>query len=235
MTNNPVLVFDLDGTIAGDYVNFREDRHKDLESIQINPRLLHILRLADKARKSQQIDAILLLTNNSDIFYVFMVQYILGKLVAGVSRATINKGNTREQFHIYNFFDDIMTRNDNRRPFAADGNPPKRLVDVKTMVEGLDVSTENLESRIWFFDDRDDHEIRNELLPGSHYIHITPSYTEGVKDRTDLREVERILSPPVTSGGNPPSRRGCGCRKRSTRSKKKQSRRKRYTRKGSLD
>ena len=82
-TTKPVLVFDLDGTIAGDYVNFRNSRaNKTIADIQINPRILNILRVADAARKAGKIDGVFLLTNNSDIFYIFMVQYIIGKMVA---------------------------------------------------------------------------------------------------------------------------------------------------------
>jgi hypothetical protein len=194
----PILVFDLDGTIAGNYVNFRNNKvNKTIADIQINPRILEVLKLADTARKHGRIDGIFLLTNNSDIFYIFMVQYIIGKMVSGASREEVNSGNGKN-IKLYEFFDDIMTRNDNRRPFTADGNPPKRLEDVRKMVEETGKSTENLAGRVYFFDDIPDHEIRREIIPaGGKYIQIIPPYRTGVKDETDLAEITGIL----TSGG----------------------------------
>lgn len=202
---NPVLVFDLDGTIAGNYVNFRNNKaNKTIADIQINPRILEVLRLADVARRQGRIDGIYLLTNNSDIFYIFMVQYIIGKMISGASREEVNSGNGRNM-RVYDFFDDVMSRNDNRRPFAADGNPPKRLEDVRKMVEENGKSTEGLAGRVYFFDDIPDHEIRREILPeGGKYIQIIPPFKTGVRDETDLAEITGILT---TGGGKLRKRR----------------------------
>jgi hypothetical protein len=200
MEGKPILVFDLDGTIAGNYVNFRNNRaNKSIADIQINPRILEVLRLADAARKSKKIDAIFLLTNNSDIFYIFMVQYVIGKLVSGSSRTEVNAGNGKNM-KLYDFFDDVMSRNDNRRLRAADGNPPKRLEDVRVMAEELGANTNNLAERVWFFDDIDDHQIRSEI-PTGHYIHITPSYRTGVEDTTNLEAIEAFLKEANVGGG----------------------------------
>jgi hypothetical protein len=201
-SGKPVLVFDLDGTIAGNYVNFRNNKNiKTIADIQINPRILNILRLADAARKAKKIDAIFLLTNNSDIFYIFMVQYVIGKLVSGATRADVNAGNGRNM-KIYDFFDDVMPRNDSRRPFSADGNPPKRLEDVRKMLEEVGGDTNGLAERVWFFDDIPDHTIAAEI-PANHYIHVTPSYKNGVEDTTNLVEIEGLLS----AGGGKKKRR----------------------------
>lgn len=210
IVRKPVLVFDLDGTIAGNYVNFRNNRlNKTIADIQINPRILEILRLADAARKRGGIDGIFLLTNNSDIFYIFMVQYILGKMISGSSREEVNSGNGRNM-KLYDFFDDVMSRNDNRRPLTADGNPPKRLEDVRKMLEENDMSTENLAGRVYFFDDMPDHEIRREILPaGGKYIQIIPPYKHGVTDETDLAEITGIL----TTGGGGKKKKRAGARR----------------------
>lgn len=207
-TTKPVLVFDLDGTIAGDYVNFRNTRNtKTIADIQINPRILNILRLADAARTAGKIDGVFLLTNNSDIFYIFMVQYIIGKMVSGSSRAEVNSGNGKN-IKLYDFFDDVMSRNDSRRLFSADGNPPKRLEDVRKMLEEIGKPTDNLAGRIYFFDDIPDHEIRRDILPaGGKYIHITPAYKEGVVDETNLDEITYILTPAVRTGGGKKKRK----------------------------
>ena len=192
-----ILVFDLDGTIAGNYVSFRNTKAiKTIADIQINPKLLNVLKLADAARTGEKVDAIFLLTNNSDNFYIFMVQYIIGKLVKGVSRAEINAGNGRN-IRLYDLFDDIMSRNDNRRPRAPDGNPPKRLIDVQTMVQEAGLPIDNLSERTWFFDDIPDHQIKQEI-PANHYIHVNPSYTNGMEeDTTNIRDIEAML----TAGG----------------------------------
>jgi hypothetical protein len=205
-TTKPVLVFDLDGTIAGNYVNFRRNKGgKDIKDIEINENIIEVLKLADKARIAGQLGGIFLLTNNSDIFYIFLVQYIVGKLVSGSTRNAINSGNGRN-IAAYNFFDDIMSRNDNRRPFDAAGDPPKRVEDVRKMLEEVGQPTDNLEGRIFFFDDRPDHTIGREIIPaGGKYIQITPSYSKGVEDRTDYSEIvhilESLLAPSPAAGG----------------------------------
>jgi hypothetical protein len=215
INTKPVLVFDLDGTLAGRYVDFKEE-DKTMADVQINPRLLNILRLADVARKEERIDAILLLTNNSDKFYIWVVQYIIGKLISGVSREEINGGNGRN-IRNYPFFDDIMSRNDSRRPRRADGNPPKRLEDVQRMLEGIGSSTENLAGRIYFFDDIPDHDIRKHIVPaGGKYIHITPAYQPGMRDETDINEITSILT---IRRENLPA--GGGRKKRKTRIQRK--------------
>ena len=107
-------------------------------------------------------------------------------------------------------FDDIMARGDYRRDihyedfYLEDGlpvhNPRKSLADVATMIESVNttsgffrskvlrskqISTHNLAKRVYFFDDLDDHVIRDEIN-NTQYIHINPSYTgsRGYKDKT---------------------------------------------------
>ena len=197
MAGKPVLVFDLDGTIAGDYVNFESENDKTIADIQINPRIFNILKLAYEAREAGRIDAIFLLTNNSDIFYISMVDYIIGKMIiTAASRNNVNGGNGRNMGR-YSIFDDIMSRNDNRRPRDPKGNPPKRLEDVQVMLEGMGLPLLNLSGRVFFFDDIPDHAIGEELTKGGKYIVVQPPYTKGVADETDFEDIERIL----TSGG----------------------------------
>ena len=164
-SKNLVLVFDLDGTIAGKYVNFQNTNSSE-NDIQLNPNLLTLLQRIEEIRDSVSV---FLLTNNSDIFYITMVDALITSKLYG------SKLNIRRTY-----FDDVMSLNDSRR----NSSPKKTFKDIETMLIDTDRSIEGLAERTFFFDDQEHPDLRANL-PEGHYIKITPPFTQGVEDTTD--------------------------------------------------
>ena len=77
------------------------------------------------------------------------------------------------------------------------GHKAKRLEDVKNMLNDLNLPTDYLESRVFFFDDLPDHMIRSEI--GDHYIQITPPFNTG-EDTTNYGPVYAALG--IQAGGS---------------------------------
>lgn len=163
-----VLVWDMDSTIVGNYFNVQSN-----EELIFNERAVAILKLAVEARKTGKVTAIFLLTNNSDEEFIKMMRTRLA-LKLGVPRV----------------FDYAMQRYHPARPHSED--PPKRLQDVAFMMSAIKKSTANLENRVFFFDDRGDHEIRAEI-PSSHYIQISPPYKPNIKDSTNFKPIANAI------------------------------------------
>ena len=184
-----VLVFDVDGTIGP------VDGEPGRGQAPINPKILEVIREAVVAR-GKTVDAIFILSNNSDTGYMARIEARIQGLLGFVEP----------------IFDDIMARGDYRRDiyredFFLEGglpvhNPRKSLADVETMIEILNVkrrlgglftspgkvakpvSSRGLARRVYFFDDLI-HYMKDEI-PADQYIHITPSYTGSrvYKDKT---------------------------------------------------
>jgi len=163
-----VLVWDMDSTIVGNYFNVRSN-----QELIFNERAVAILKLAVEARKTGKVAAIFLLTNNSDEEFIKLMRTRLA-LKLGVPRV----------------FDFAMQRYHPSRPFSED--PPKRLQDVAFMMNAIKKPTTNLQNRVFFFDDRGDHEIRTEI-PSSHYIQISPPYKPNIKDATNFKPVANAI------------------------------------------
>jgi hypothetical protein len=216
-----VLVFDLDGTIA----KYPEDN----EAIIINPAIIRILARAIELKKTGRVDAILLLTNNSDEDYIRNVESVIGTYVhKGMSILNIPK-----IFETSFKFDDIMSRKDPRRIDKISDDPAKYLEDVETMLKGLSVAIENLGDRVYFFDDLR-HEISEQIADG-HHILITPPYDPNKEDGTDYSKITDALKDRPTGGGRRGRGRGRGRSRKGPGGKsRKNSTRKRITkRKGS--
>jgi hypothetical protein len=185
-----VLVFDVDGTIGP--VDGEPGPGRGRGPIPINPKILEVIREAVAAR-GKTVDALFILSNNSDTGYMTRIEARIQELLGFVDPV----------------FDDIMARGDFRRDiyredFFLEGglpvhNPRKTLADVATMIDTLNVkrrlgglftspvkpvSTRSLARRVYFFDDLI-HYMKDEI-PADQYIHITPSYTgsRGYKDKT---------------------------------------------------
>jgi hypothetical protein len=184
-----VLVFDVDGTIGP------VDGEPGRGQAPINPKILEVIREA-VAGRGKTVDALFILSNNSDTGYMARIEERIQELLGFVDPV----------------FDDIMARGDYRRDiyredFFLEGglpvhNPRKSLADVETMIETLNVkrrvgglftspgkaakpvSTRSLARRVYFFDDLI-HYMKDEI-PADQYIHITPSYTGSrvYKDKT---------------------------------------------------
>lgn len=178
-SKNLVLVFDLDNTIAGKYVDFQKEG-ADINDIELNPILLSFLQKVETIRDSVSV---FLLTNNSDIFYITMVDALITSRLYGTNF------NIRRTY-----FDDIMSLNDERR-FSS---PKKTLEDIKTMLVDSGRSIENLAERTFFFDDQEHVDLRRSL-PVEHYIKITPPFTFG-EDITDYSPVYKAIN--TMAGGS---------------------------------
>lgn len=172
-----VFVFDMDATIAGDYVYpSLIGINRTTDDIDLNPKIVNLLRVMTEGRQNGKVDAIFLYTNNSDISYISLVESALIKRIPDFT------------------FDNIMSCRDPRRVEKNAFNPKKCLADVITMAEATLVPLKNLETRVFFFDDVPNHKIRDEL-PEGHYINITPPYSKNNKeDWTDYGLVKWTLA-----------------------------------------
>jgi len=171
MNSGLILVWDLDDTLV--YTN--KESELNLEALEI----IH------KAHMSNKVSAILLLTNNSDQRYIRMAEIAL-----------VNMYNSLYDDNIYYMFDSVYTSE--KRPDGEyvyprvndNGWAAKRLEDVENMLKGLKLSSEDLRSRTYFFDDLDTHILTREL-PEDNFILMKRS-------GTDYSAIERAL---VVGGG----------------------------------
>jgi len=65
-----VLVFDLDETLIGTTKNYKDGKY-DISDIQLNDKLFQIIFRAIDLKKDKKVDAILLLTNNTNMHSVY--------------------------------------------------------------------------------------------------------------------------------------------------------------------
>jgi hypothetical protein len=209
-----VLVFDLDQTLIdtnNDWSgimdslqdeSLTDQQFKDIINTKIVPLLNmtlinKILRPASVLRKTGQVAAIFMLSNNTRIEFAANVSYAIQELLKSVSKYHDSKRGR----HFY-FFDYIMLRNHESRDGSA--NPPKSITDVETMLQKIGLPIRDLEERTYFFDDRSDHGGLNDK---EHYIHILPGngeleggvvkhpgFSKGFPDPTDYSGVERVLA-----------------------------------------
>ena len=186
MSNGLVLVWDMDATLVGNYID-----PEGPEPLLFNERALAILKRATEARKTGKVAAIFLLTNNSDENFIRLVKFQLSQRL-GVPL-------------VFNY---AMQRYHPARPLSQD--PPKRLQDVEYMMREIRKPTDNLAERVFFFDDRADHIIRSEI-PADQYIQITPPYGPNIKDQTNFKSINTAIR---AFGGSRTRRRRY--RKRST-------------------
>lgn len=258
-----VLVFDLDQTLidtnndwSGIMDSLQDESLTDVQFKEIintkivpllNMTLIEkILRPASVLRRTGQVAAIFMLSNNTRIEFAANVSYAIQELLKSVSKYHDSKRGR----HSY-FFDYIMLRNHASRDGSA--NPPKSITDVETMLQKIGLPIRDLEERTYFFDDRSDHDIRYDFTRGGlndkdHYIHILPGngeleggsikhpgFSKGFPDPTDYTPVERVLrevSPvatpvaaPVAPVSLPPPCQGASCSIQGGGSRKKHVRR----------
>jgi hypothetical protein len=214
-----VLVFDLDQTLIDTEKDFNgimtslQDKsltveefikaiHEKIDPLLNKALIEKVLRPASKLRKTGQVSAILMLSNNSRYSYAANVSYAIQESLDDQSKFHDESNN-----RFYYFFDYIMIRTHASRNRSKDpNNPPKSIKDVKNMLERLELPTENLEGRTYFFDDIGDHKIRDDFKKAGvedHYIYIArgnPSSSEssgfsaGFPDKTDYGPVEKALA-----------------------------------------
>jgi hypothetical protein len=256
-----VLVFDLDQTLIDTHHDwrgimeslqdesltneqFKEKIHEKIDPL-LNMNLIEkVLRPASKLRRTGQVSAIMMLTNNTSVIFSANVSYAIQEQLNSVSRFHDSTKNRH-----YYFFDYIMIRTHPSRNGSA--NPPKSIKDVKTMLGRLELPVEDLERRTFFFDDIGDHAIRADFQKAGvedHYINILPGnaadpessgFTTGFADPTDYSSVEKALaeasapSAPASAAGGaaagaaalPPPCQGSSCSIQGGGTRKKRVRR----------
>ena len=193
-----ILGFDLDQTLIDTHSLLRPDYSwiadaRDMsEEIRcaLNYKLIDEVIIPALQVRTKGVDAILLLTNNSDDTFVFyvcveIVKYLLTK---GLQEEVINN-SYRNKYFIDNpsksprlvparpyysggtnlMFDDIMTRNNEGERHPSNPNI-KSIKDIETMIQRIKtrfptslISTDDLLSRTYFFDDNAGHVIKTEL------------------------------------------------------------------------
>jgi hypothetical protein len=217
-----ILVFDLDQTLidSTDMLQLLNEELKkpnselDADRIitgkinmtLINTVLIPAVKLRDTGRG---VDAIFMLTNNSDRDYIGLICLYLSRLVQSVGRFSNVKngpmGNSQYP-SINTVFDYVMVRQHPSREQVY--NPPKSLSDVEYMMKALnlpDRGRADVAKRTFFFDDNENHTIRRQLdiygYPG-HYIlirgpdyvdNVNRGYIAGKPDLTDYSYIDYVL------------------------------------------
>jgi len=198
-----ILGFDLDQTLIDSHgltladLESYEKASKFIDAHINNNILERVLRRALYYRRQGQIDAIFLLTNNSDREYVTYVCRYISDRLSGVGLFGQIRSQPKGNSNIPNlgmtsgyFFDYIMVRQHSSRGGSED--PTKSLKDIKYMIDAVNdyklvknlkpitiLSDKFLASRTYFFDDRLHHNIRdefNEFGYPENYIQIKGPY-----------------------------------------------------------
>ena len=205
-----ILVWDLDETLVSGWPN----------TPIVNPTAVKILELADKARASGRVEAIFLLTNNSDKDYINAAVVQLPP------------------------FDNIMDsthRSRTRLPSIGNynGNVSKSLSDVVQLFAeiGVSVAKDDIKNRVLFFDNYPDHVMKDEIAK-AHYIHITPDFKagSGKKDLTRWNYVRTLLgdSKRVTRKRSDPGKRSNHGKRSDPRKRSNSSKRNKHSTRNNL-
>jgi hypothetical protein len=214
-----VLVFDMDQTLIDSSTGFKNISDENLITeikIAMNMDMINkVLKSAAHQRERGKVDAIVMLTNNSDKIFAAWISMLIAEILNSRSKyepmyvnpeLDVVYTDSKPRKSLDSFFDYIMWRGHSSRPDIED--TPKRIQDVKYMMEKLTLSTENLEQRTYFFDDRTDHLIGADFDRfglGEHYIVIKsnrPELAEGFsKGAPDIPDYTPILKALVKRGG----------------------------------
>lgn len=189
-----ILVFDLDQTLIDSNEMFiSKENIWNRIGANLNMRLINeVLKPALELRADKKVDAIFLLSNNSSTDYVLnVIRYL--SLILGVDE----------------LFDYSMIRTHPSRP--KNNNPPKRMIDIKYMMNNAIIPipyTDDLASRVYFFDDKTNHVIRKEFEP-DHYIEIrgpdldaagnNMGFIAGKPDVSDYITIKHVLDSLMTN------------------------------------
>jgi hypothetical protein len=206
-----VLVFDLDQTIldsSDDRLfdgSLGPDEIRELIKKNLNMNIVNLLIRTSELRPSGKVTAICLLTNNSSVKFVQLVDGVLKELTK--SNGSYGKKAVEDGFEAGEyFFDAIMTRNHSARPIAASGSPPKRIEDINKMLEPFSTSFGSATmDELFFFDDLPNHQILQTYKEvgdfRENYIQIKPPYNKYTRDTTNYTPILRALS--ELDGGAP--------------------------------
>jgi hypothetical protein len=217
---NPVLVFDMDETLIESTKTYtKETDTYNIKEIFFNERLLEIIRRAKSLKEKRRIDAILLLTNNKNINCIYegkemkflnLVDFIYSErykvptdtflgLFDNIYTAEANNAKGRITRN-YNFVPQDERFKSSATAWSGNLNEKfryrekKDIKTIKKMLEELNISKDDLQDRIYFFDDEAiPHAIKEELEgQKGAYITITPPFGKG-EDKTDLEPIEQKL------------------------------------------
>jgi hypothetical protein len=194
-----ILVWDLDKTLVAKY--FNPANPASIEDPIINT---NALRTMNTAFKSPNFSANMMLTNNGNLHFIQVVLFLITN--------QYNKMFPEEQ--VGSLFSVIYTaaRNPDGRykdPRVLDASAPesqrdpryvaKRVEDVRNMCIEGEIPTDNLASRIFFFDDNTEHQMVTAGLSRGgismrNYIQIEPPFNTVDTDRTNYGAVLEFLA-----------------------------------------
>lgn len=194
-----ILVFDLDQTLVATNKHIRQhftrkrgfyrESWLPKKKPELNPELVEILRIALEKKKSGDVYAIFLLTNNSDPVFL-----------RNVVRTLEKKLQTKH------LFDSMLTAEENEPRDTPKGKPlnysSKSIRDIYRLLDRMEKTTdaeqryekEELLKRVVFFDDNPDHVIRREMFIAGvpkQYITISPPFM-GISE-TNYGKVFQLL------------------------------------------
>jgi hypothetical protein len=157
-----VLVFDMDQTITGNYFDVDEAE----EELELNPKIVEVLKIALEDKGKGGVSAIFLLTNNSDTKFI---NHMEKKLEEAVGKGKI--------------FDYKMDANHPMRTHEPhfqniQNGKRKTLADVEYMLLTCAKTTKNLPQRLLFFDDQE-HILSLQLKSAGrpeHFVHVNPPF-----------------------------------------------------------
>jgi len=191
----------------------------------INKAALDLIDLAVKKKREDpgKVDAILLLTNNSDDTYVKIVVEAIKHIIGAVPFNLIWTYNNPERKR-----QTVVTLSGRLAETKR-----KALEDVDYMLKKLNINTDNLEHRVYFFDDQEYHILAyelNRLYPPNHgtFIKIDPPFTGNHVDYTTLFEPVVAVLNDSTKEANAGGGGGAKGGARSLRRKRKLTRKSKY-------
>lgn len=246
-----VLVFDLDETLIATKKKYENGKYY-ISDIQLNDKLFQIIFHA-KTLKPGLVDAILLLTNNTNVpseygdkeenflaiiesvvekKYGMKFNKIFDNIYTG-KREEVNSGKRKTELVEYRGFGEPIYEESNiekkfpkgKRLIKDIATVTKMLEDIIISTEDINISTEDLKNRIIFFDDEPRPHMLKEQLEGhdGKYVTIYPQFGKG-EDKTHLSQVYLALDMDM-----PPQAKGGArlrrSRLRTARRKQKQRRR----------
>jgi len=213
-----ILVFDLDETLVYTEKRYRKPYYY-ISKIKANKRLFKIIKRAMLLRKKGMVDAILLLTNNANVYSFYdnkeggFLDMINFKFIEEFKESIDDifdmvytgapglRGLVDRNYNIV----DYVQYGTKAKPTAWSSSPDnpqnyrlkKDINTVKKMLSAVvdrSINLENLEDRIFFFDDEPRaHALKAELNGhNGAYITISPPFGKG-PDATDLTPIETVL------------------------------------------
>lgn len=216
MPLKPIIITDMDDTLTN-YHYIPNPVPKDAFKITINMKMLHVLHRARLLRSKGKVEAIGLLTNNSNYVVEFtdksknkFLNLVNQKVVDAYNKTYLNNQiqDWNEIFDVVYTAEEAFHRTHELVPNLGFTGKPKALVPgpvvqglrfrpiknsntVKQMLTNVKRNTSNLRNRIYFFDDEPvPHFINNEI---NNYIKITPPFNPAAEDETDYSPINSVL------------------------------------------